>query len=160
MGTLQSGVSKREPRVKTSEPIQKKLAQLQRQVSEVTTPLTQQVQQTSETVSQAQIAATVAYQKATEVAAENVQARIAAKTALKKAGEIAAENVQLRSEVERAIQAQLQEFSGVTDAKIAAIVQEVTQQLSTHMSQSQEEVVHRQNVELQELKHELSQIKM
>ena len=41
LGTLQSGVSKREPRVKTSEPIQKKLAQLQRQVSEVTTPLTQ-----------------------------------------------------------------------------------------------------------------------
>ena len=160
LGTLQSGVSKREPRVKTSEPIQKKLAQLQRQVSEVTTPLTQQVQQTSETVSQAQIAATAAYQKATEVAAENVQARIAAETALKKAGEIAAENVQLRSEVERAIQAQLQEVSGVTDAKIAAVVQEVTQQLSTHMSQSQEEVVQRQNVELQELKQELSQIKM
>ena len=53
LGMLQSGVSKREPRVKTSEPIQKKLAQLQRQVSEVTTPLMQQVQQTSETVSQA-----------------------------------------------------------------------------------------------------------
>ena len=64
-------------------------------------------------------------------------------TALKKAGEIAAENVQLRSEVERAIQGQLQEVSGVTDAKIAAVVQEVTQQLSTHMSQSQEEVVQR-----------------
>ena len=79
---------------------------------------------------------------------------------MKKAGEIAAENVQLRSEVERAIQAQLQEVSGVKDAKIAYAVQEVTQQLSTHMSQSQEEVVQRQNVELQELKQELSQIKM
>ena len=62
--------------------------------------------------------------------------RIAAETALKKAREIAAENVQLRSEVERAIQAQLQEVSGVTDAKIAVVVQEVTQQLSTHMSQT------------------------
>ena len=99
------------------------------------------MQQTSETVSQAQLAATAAYQKATEVAAENVQARIAAETALKKAGEIAAENVQLRSEVERAIQVQLQEVSGVTDAKISAVVQEVTQQLSTLMPQSQEEVV-------------------
>ena len=65
-------------------------------------------------------------------------------------------SVQLRSEVERAIQAQLQEISGVTDAKISAVVQEVMQQLSTHMSQSQEEVVQRQNVELQEL----SQTKM
>ena len=109
------------------------------------------MQQTSETVSQAQLAATPAYQKATEVAAENVQARIAAETALKKASEIVAENVQLRSEVERAIQAQLQEASGVTDAKIAAVVQEVTQHLSTHMSQPHEEVVQRQNVELQEL---------
>ena len=81
LGTLHSGVSKREPRVKTSELAQKKLAQLQRQVSEVTTPLMQQVQQTSETVSQAQIAATAAYKKATEVAAENVQVRIAAETA-------------------------------------------------------------------------------
>ena len=53
LGMLQSGISEREPRVKTSEPIQKKLAQLQHQVSEVTTPLMQQVQQTSETVSQA-----------------------------------------------------------------------------------------------------------
>ena len=94
------------------------------------------MQQTLETVSQAQIAAIAAYQKATEVAAENVQARIAAEIALKKAGEIAAKNIQLRSEVKRAIQAQLQEDSGVTDAKIAAVVHEVTQQLSTHMSQS------------------------
>ena len=53
LGTLQSCVSKHEPRVKMSEPIQKKLAQLPRQVLEVTTPLTQQVQQTSKTVLQA-----------------------------------------------------------------------------------------------------------
>ena len=72
----------------------------------------------------------------TEIAAENVQARIAAEIVLKKAGEIVAENVQFRSEVERAIQAQLQEISGVTDAKIAAVVQEVMQQLSTFMPQS------------------------
>ena len=94
------------------------------------------MQQTSETVLQAQLAATIAYQKVTEVTAENVQVRIAAEIALKKAGKIAAENTQLHSEVKRAIQAQLQEDSGVTDAKIAAVVHEVTQQLSTHMSQS------------------------
>ena len=66
----------------------------------------------------------------------------------------------MHSEVERAIQGQLQEISGATDAKIAAVVQEITQQLSTHMSQSQEEVVWRQNVELQELKQELFQTNM
>ena len=65
---------------------------------------------------------------------------------------IAAENVQLPSEVECIMQAQLQEVTRVIDAKIAAVVQEVTEQLSTHMSHSQEEVVQRQNVELQELK--------
>ena len=81
------------------------------------------------------------YQKVTEVAAENVQACITVETALKQASEIATENVKLRSEVERAIQAYLQAVSGVTDAKIASAVQEVTQQLSTLMSQPQEEVV-------------------
>ena len=50
--------------------------------------------------------------------AENVQSRITEReTTLKKAGEIVAENAQLHSEVELAIQAQLQEVSGVTDAK-------------------------------------------
>ena len=53
----------------------------------------QQVQQTLETVSQAQLVTIAAYQKATEVVAENVQAHIAAEIALKKVGEIVAENV-------------------------------------------------------------------
>ena len=46
-----------------------------------------------------------------------MQVRFTAETALKKSDEIAAENAQLCNEVERAIQAQLQEVSGVTDAK-------------------------------------------
>ena len=96
-----------------------------------------------------------------KVAAENVQARIAAETALKKAGEITAENVQLRNEVERAIQAQLQEVSGVTNAKFAAVVQRGYTAINrTYVASHRKRWYRRQNVELQELKQELSQTKM
>ena len=54
---------------------------------------------------------------------------------------MAAERVHLLAEVERAMQAQLQEESGVTDAKVAAAAQNLTTQLSTLMSQSQEPIV-------------------
>ena len=91
-----------------------------------------------------------------EVAAKNVQMHIVVEIALKKAGETTAKSVQLSSEVKHAIQGQVQEVNGVTDAEIATIVQEVMQELSTLMSQSQGKVVQRQNVELQEL----SQTKM
>ena len=90
------------------------------QVSVATVPLSPRVQQTSETITQTQQVASVTLQKASEAATKTTQ---------------------LCGDMERAIQAQLQEIGGVTDAKISSIVQELAGRLSAMVTHSQSEVI-------------------
>lgn len=118
----------------TRETIRSKIDELMCQVSAMTVTLTQRVQQMSETITQTQQVALVALQKASEAVAKTTQ---------------------LRGDMERAIQAQLQEIGCIMDAKIMSVVQELSGRLSAMVTQSHSEIIQRQNSELGTLREEL-----
>lgn len=77
-------------------------------------------------------------QKASETISQVQQTAI---VALQKASVVEAGIVQLCNEMERAIQVQLQALGGVSDTKISTIVQDLSANLSSMVTQSQEQVI-------------------
>ena len=132
--TQHAGVVLGETRGKPSETIQSRIEELSRQVADVTDPLTENVKRAAEEVT---------------------QARFTAAAAMEKASAVEMGTVQMRSEIAKTIQDQLRAVEGVTDTKIATLVSELSSRLSGMVTQSREEPIQRQSVELGDLRREL-----